>query len=119
MGTKKYEVMEEELYLHIGQALAARREELGLKQSDVARKVGFSRTSICGIEGGDHFVRLIDLYKICAVLSLEPREILPSMKAVTTDPPKFDMPILGEMKKVTRSEAKALRKLAKRLVRRK
>jgi transcriptional regulator with XRE-family HTH domain len=119
MRRKIAELKEEELHLHVGQELARKREELKLTQQQVGDAVGLSRTSICGIEGGDHKANLKELYKICIVLGVEPQQILPTIAAVTTDPPKFTMKFFGELKKVTRSEAKALRKYAKKLGKRK
>lgn len=92
---------------------------LNMKQEELGRAVGLGRTSICNIEGGDQKITLPVLYKLCIALELEPREILPTVAEVTTDPPKLPMTIEGKFIEVTRSQLKALQKYAKKLGKRK
>ncbi len=70
------------LYRHIGARLKQRRNELGMNQGQLAEVVGVLRTSITNIEAGRQKVPLHILYKICAVLEIEVRELLPPVRDI-------------------------------------
>jgi predicted transcriptional regulator len=106
---------EDELYLHVGVELRKKREALGLSQKIIADALDLFPSSISHIEAGEQRIRLDTLYKICMLLKLEPRKILPKIVNVT-NPPKFTMSIGGQLVSITRKEAKkSLRKLEGRL----
>jgi transcriptional regulator with XRE-family HTH domain len=53
-----------------------------MTQSDLARRVDLSRTSIANIENGRQRVLLHQLYKFADVLQVEPLELLPERSAI-------------------------------------
>ena len=59
-------------YKQMGLRIGLRRRELGMKQTELAERAGFSNNYISGIETG-HSVPTIDtLAKICTVLEITP-----------------------------------------------
>lgn len=76
-------VNEELLYRRIGERLKRRREELGLKQGQLADAVGLLRTSITNIESGRQRPPIHLLYALCAALNLEAAHVLPTSEEVS------------------------------------
>jgi transcriptional regulator with XRE-family HTH domain len=74
---------EELLYRQIGERLKRRREELGLKQGQLAEAVGLLRTSITNIESGRQRPPIHLLYALCVALNLEVGEVLPASEEVS------------------------------------
>lgn len=74
---------EDDLYRTVGRAIAVRRNELDLTQSEVAKRVGLSRASLANIETGRQKILLHYLYKLAAVLEI-PRidALLPVAQAI-------------------------------------
>lgn len=70
---------EARLYFQIGERLKAKRSEMKISQSELAKVVGVLRTSISNIETGRQKAPLHLLYNICAALNVEPSAILPSL----------------------------------------
>lgn len=64
------------LYAEVGRLLRARRKELRLLQQSVARRTGMGRTSLTNIERGVHRPSLLDMVNLCAVLQLDPGDVL-------------------------------------------
>lgn len=60
----------------LGMRLKARARELGLSDSEVARRLGIAQTRYANYVGDRHEPNLDTLLQICAVLSLEPAELL-------------------------------------------
>ena len=80
-----------ELYRRLGQAVAKRRRELSLTQSDIAEKLGVSRASLANLENGRQRIMvhqlfaLVNALKLRSILDLvpetwEPPEPLPGIK---------------------------------------
>lgn len=73
-----------ELYRRLGRAVAERRGELGLTQSDVAEKLGLSRASLANLENGRQRIMVHQLFalvsalKLKSILDLVPRTWVPS-----------------------------------------
>lgn len=76
------EINENILYKSIGKQLKNRRIERKLTQDELSQKVGVKRTSITNIEKGIQKLPLHLLYRICAILEIEARELLPTTKSV-------------------------------------
>lgn len=76
-------VNEELLYRRIGERLKSRREELGLKQGQLAEAVGLLRTSITNIESGRQRPPIHLLYALCAALNLDAAEVLPASEEMS------------------------------------
>lgn len=60
-----------ELYRRLGQAVAERRAELGLTQSDVAEKLGLSRASVANLESGRQRIMVHQLFALVNALKLK------------------------------------------------
>lgn len=61
----------------LGERIREAREMVGLKQDQLARAVGLSRTSITNIERGRQGVQVYLLVRIADVLGRPPAELLP------------------------------------------
>jgi len=68
------------LYEQIGLVIKLRRKKLGLKQRELAGKIGLSRGSLANIEIGRQNLLVHQLYKIASELGLEPIDLLPPMQ---------------------------------------
>ncbi len=72
-----------ELYRRLGQAVAKRRRELGLTQSDIAEKLGLSRASLANLENGRQRIMvhqlfaLVNALKLKSILDLVPKTWVP------------------------------------------
>ena len=60
----------------LGMRLKARARELGLSDSEVARRLGIAQTRYANYVADRHEPNLDTLLEICAVLNLEPAEVL-------------------------------------------
>jgi transcriptional regulator with XRE-family HTH domain len=60
----------------VGKMLVHRREQLGLKQGDVASAIGLSQSAYSRLESGDSVLNLTQLRNVCAQLQLTPAEVL-------------------------------------------
>lgn len=67
----------ERLYEEFGRRLRARRKEAELTQSEVAERVGLTRTSITNIEAGRQHVVLHQLLLLASIVGVEPQDLLP------------------------------------------
>lgn len=73
-----------ELYRRLGRAVADRRAELGLTQSEVADKLGLSRASLANLENGRQRIMvhqlfaLVNALKLKSILDLVPEAWVPS-----------------------------------------
>lgn len=76
----------------IGKEIARLRERQDLRQEDMAKQVGLSRTSISNIERGEHVPTLWVLYRICQTLGVEVQEVLPRQDVVFPVKKKRDDP---------------------------
>jgi transcriptional regulator with XRE-family HTH domain len=66
------------LYKIVGENIRAKRESRNFSQADLAEKIGMLRTSVTNIERGRQRPPLHILYKICQLLNVEVKEILPN-----------------------------------------
>ena len=72
-----------ELYRRLGRAVAERRRELGLTQSDIAEKLGLSRASLANLENGRQRIMvhqlfaLVNALKLKSILDLVPKTWVP------------------------------------------
>ena len=72
-----------ELYRRLGRAVAERRRELGLTQSDIAKKLRFSRASLANLENGRQRIMvhqlfaLVNALKLKSILDLVPKTWVP------------------------------------------
>jgi len=64
-------------YETLGARLKARREEIHLRQAELAESVGLSRTSITNIERGRQRLFLDQFAEICRNLKVVPAEMIP------------------------------------------
>ena len=75
-------INEQAIYEKIGAKVKHRRQFLKLTQSEVAGRVGITRTSITNIEKGAQKTPLHTLYKLAVILELTPSQILPELHDV-------------------------------------
>lgn len=66
----------ERCYRQLGETIRACREEAGMSQETLARRIGLTRTSICNIEAGRQRVMLHQIRKLCKALGVPPFQIL-------------------------------------------
>ena len=69
MSTAFYEI--------VGARIKTQRDELGLRQEDLAESIGLSRTSVTNIERGRQRLFLDQFAEICRVLKVQPSDIFP------------------------------------------
>lgn len=67
----------EAIYTRFGRGLRRVRNERGLTQSELARRVHLGRTSVANIESGQQRVHLHTLLDFAAALEVSPAELLP------------------------------------------
>ena len=100
------------LYLHIGRCLRNARRALDLQQSEVAKALGMTRTSIVNIECGNQALPIHRLYEFCKVLKLNPNAVLPSLDEAETAPVEFDTSAIDE--RIHQTEERLVRLKRKR-----
>jgi transcriptional regulator with XRE-family HTH domain len=69
------------LYKEFGRLLRARRKDAGLTQSQVAERVGLTRTSITNIERGIQHISLHQLFLLASAVGVGPVSLLPDQEA--------------------------------------
>jgi transcriptional regulator with XRE-family HTH domain len=74
---------QQQLYTEFGDRVRRRRTELGVLQSEVARRMGLSRASISNLEAGRQHPQLHQVYEIAGILQVEVGALLPQP---TSDP---------------------------------
>ncbi len=78
------------LYQQIGRSLRNRRETAGLTQTELAARVGLSRTSVTNIEQGRQHLTLHVLYAFADALGALPAELLPDPNSLASRDPGLD-----------------------------
>ena len=82
-----------DLYRHLGRQIRGLREEAGLKQDDLAERVGLSRASIANIEGGKQAVPIHLLVAIAQTLDITIDRLVPAKAPARSLPrPEGDFP---------------------------
>ena len=71
-----------ELYRHLGRQIRGFREAAGLKQEDLAERVGLSRASIANIEGGRQAVPIHILVAMAQILDTTIDRLVPGNGSV-------------------------------------
>jgi transcriptional regulator with XRE-family HTH domain len=64
-----------------GDAVRARREELGMTQEDLADKAGIHRTYLSDIERGTRNLSLINIERLAAALAISMSELFGAVEA--------------------------------------
>jgi transcriptional regulator with XRE-family HTH domain len=72
-----------DIYVKIGRKLKDLRETEGLKQSEVADKVGLTRSSIANIEQGRQKIQIDTLYDLAYLYKVSPIELLPTFSELS------------------------------------
>lgn len=68
------------LYEEFGRRFRTRRKAVGLTQSQVAERVGLTRTSITNIEQGRQHIVLHQLFLLASAVGSKPEELLPDVE---------------------------------------
>ncbi len=76
------QIDETALHRHIGEQLKWQRQRRGFTQQQLADAVHMLRTSIANIETGRQKATLYILYKLCLVLDVEVKILLPNVSDV-------------------------------------
>jgi len=58
------------LYRQLGKAIAKRRDDIGLKQQEVAKAIGLARASLANIENGRQRILVHQLFRLVTALKL-------------------------------------------------
>lgn len=66
----------EPIYLAIGAKIVMMRTALGLRQEDIAMRIGWSRASVANIETGRQRILLHDIEKIANAFNTTPKHLL-------------------------------------------
>ena len=61
---------------HVGQAIRAYRQRLGLSQSELASETGLDRKTVNRIERGHHSMRVSTLFDLAGALGVAPEDLL-------------------------------------------
>lgn len=69
--------MSDKLNVAVGAAIKRRRERHGLSQSDLAKALELSRTSVTNIEAGRQPISIKNLYETARVIGISIHDILP------------------------------------------
>lgn len=104
------DVDEEHLYQLVGEAVKRRRVETGMTQSRLATEVGVTRTSVTNIETGRQKPPLHLLFKICAVLGVEGKDVIPENGEVVRSE-AVPVEVDGEVRFMPPKAAEALKRL--------
>lgn len=70
-------IIEEHISTELGHNIKTAREHRGLRQEELADRLGLGRTSVTNIERGRQTLSVISLYKIADALGVQPWELLP------------------------------------------
>lgn len=70
----------EQVYVSFGEVVKSRRLERGWTQTDLATRVGLSRTSVTNIEIGRQRVLLSDLFDFARAFDVSPRSLFNALK---------------------------------------
>lgn len=82
----KYMINENEIYKIVGENLAsARKSRLKITQSDMAKRLNLTRTSISNIERGKQKAPLSLIYMYCLEVDKEITDILPNLRDLSQD----------------------------------
>ncbi len=76
---------EDAIYLAVGRMIRKGREAAGLRQDELAERVGLTRTSITNIEKGKQRIQIHTLYAIAQALNISPLTLLPSVVSAARD----------------------------------
>ena len=80
--TVKRELVQcEPVYVSFGEIVRTKRLERGWTQTDLAEKVGLSRTSVTNIEIGRQRILLSDLFDFAAAFGVSPRSLFNALAA--------------------------------------
>lgn len=115
------------LYKEFGLCLRERRKEAGLTQSQVAERVGLTRTSITNIERGKQHIMLHQLFLLASAVGSKPEEMLPdsvpeleklvsaqTLKAIQGTENTEDLAVIAQVLKKAQATPKRRRETAHR-----
>ena len=76
MGQRKVRSVTRAEYDFLTELLKSTREELGVSQSELGRRIGYSQPIMSAIEAGDRRLDVIELLDILAALEVAPAEFM-------------------------------------------
>jgi transcriptional regulator with XRE-family HTH domain len=79
--------MSSAFYEVLGARIKARREEIHLRQAELAENIGLSRTSVTNIERGRQRLFLDQFVEICRILKVSPSEMIPEFSRQMVEGP--------------------------------
>jgi len=100
---------EREIYRDFGRKVAVLRNEAGMTQADLARRIGVSRASLANIERGEQRVYLHQVLSLLDALGREKlHELLPPEGAALFRP-QADVTVSGD--KLSKAQERAIKEL--------
>ena len=69
------------MYKAIGAVIRTRRKTQGLRQEDLAQRLGISRGALANIEAGRQGILVHQLYNFAEILDVTPADLLPTQAA--------------------------------------
>jgi transcriptional regulator with XRE-family HTH domain len=100
---------EREIYRDFGRKLAVLRNEAGLTQAGLARKIGMSRASLANIERGEQRVYLHQFLSVLSALGRTKLEDLLPAEGPAQSKPKADVTVSGD--KLSKAQERAIKEL--------
>jgi transcriptional regulator with XRE-family HTH domain len=100
--------MEKDFYKEVGGRLRFHRQEMGLTQSDLARRLGLTFQQVQKYESGANRIPLDKLIESCRWLNIPPALFLQDERL-----PKFDDEILGLLQPLQKSDEKMRGKIGR------
>ena len=97
------------IYRDFGRKLAVLRNEAGLPQAELARKIGLSRASLANIERGEQRVYLHQFLSVLSALGRSKLEELLPAEGTTHSKPKADVTVSGD--KLSKAQERAIKEL--------
>jgi DNA-binding XRE family transcriptional regulator len=96
-GNPQMGIMEKELiYEALGEKIRRARAVREMRQAELAKRVGLSRTSITNVELGRQGVAIHQLFEFADALGVEPCELLPAELSTDQEPAPHVAPELSD-----------------------
>ena len=100
-----------DLYVSIGQNLAARRRQLVKTQAEIARRAGMSRPSLANVESGRQSLTLHQYYQLAAALDLkDARDLLPAKAPLLSDEPPATEIMIKSSRELPRNQSEQVQR---------
>lgn len=93
---------------YFGKQVHRIRKELKISQDELAKFMGYSRTSIVNIEAGRQSPPIEGLWKLCSALLCTPNDLLPPVEEAEFKEIDVDMVVVERVEKIVKVKKKVL-----------